>query len=94
MRSLLPFVGAVAVAYGVLCAWVFFTQRAQIYFPTPATDHPSAQVLWIEVQNERERMCPYGSPDYAGATPEEAKGKAAELFGVLDAEYPAQAKTK
>ncbi len=56
MRSLLPFVGAVAVAYGVLCAWVFFTQRAQIYFPTPATDHPSAQVLWIESQGERLRV--------------------------------------
>ena len=53
MRSVLPFVGAVAVAYGVLCAWVFFAQRAQIYFPTPAVEHPGAQVLWIESQGER-----------------------------------------
>ncbi len=45
MRSLLPFVAAMAVAYGVLCAWVFFTQRAQIYFPTPAVEHPGAQLL-------------------------------------------------
>ena len=53
MRSLLPFVGAVAVTYGVLCAWVFFTQRGQIYFPTPASEHRSAQVLWLESEGER-----------------------------------------
>uniref|UniRef100_I2CQU3 6-phosphofructo-2-kinase / fructose-2,6-bisphosphatase n=1 Tax=Nannochloropsis gaditana (strain CCMP526) TaxID=1093141 RepID=I2CQU3_NANGC len=33
-----------------------------------------ARVLWIEVFNSREQgMCPYGSPDYAGATKEEAE---------------------
>jgi pimeloyl-ACP methyl ester carboxylesterase len=53
LRSVLPFVGAVAVAYGVLCAWVFFTQRGQIYFPTPVTEAPGAQVLWLESQSER-----------------------------------------
>jgi pimeloyl-ACP methyl ester carboxylesterase len=53
LRGLLPFIGAVAVAYGVLCAWVFFTQRGQIYFPTPASQHPSAQVLWVESEGER-----------------------------------------
>jgi len=56
MRSVLPFVGAVLVAYGVLCAWVFFTQRAQIYFPTPAAEHPGAQARWIESQGERLKM--------------------------------------
>jgi len=53
LRSLLPFVGAVAVAYGVLCAWVFFTQRGQIYFPTPVSEAPGAQALWVESQGER-----------------------------------------
>ena len=53
MRNVLPFVGAVALAYGVLVAWVFFTQRAQIYFPTPVSDAPGAQALWIESQGER-----------------------------------------
>jgi hypothetical protein len=53
LRSVLPFVGAVAAAYGVLCAWVFVTQRAQIYFPTPASEAPGAQALWIESQGER-----------------------------------------
>lgn len=53
LRSVSPFVGAVAVAYGVLCAWVFFTQRGQIYFPTPVSAAPGAQVLWVESQGER-----------------------------------------
>jgi len=53
LRSALPFVGAVAAAYGVLSAWVFFTQRAQIYFPTPASEAPGAQALWVESQGER-----------------------------------------
>lgn len=53
MRSLMPFLGAVAVAYGVLCAWVFFTRRGQIYFPTPDSGAPGAQALCIESQGER-----------------------------------------
>lgn len=48
MRSLLPFVGAVALVYGVLTAWVFFTQRGQIYFPTPVSEAPGqAEVVVI-----------------------------------------------
>ena len=39
MRNALPFLGAIAIAYLVLCAWVFVTQRSQIYFPTSASDH-------------------------------------------------------
>jgi len=53
MRSLLPLVGAAAVAYGVLCVWVFSTQRQQIYFPTPASEAPAAQAIWLESQGER-----------------------------------------
>jgi hypothetical protein len=32
---------------------VFFTQRGQIYFPTPASGAPGAQALWLESQGER-----------------------------------------
>lgn len=53
MRGLLQFVGALALAYGVLTAWVFFTQRGQIYYPTPLSEAPGAQALWIESQGER-----------------------------------------
>jgi len=52
MRNFLPFVGAVAVAYLALCAWVFATQRSQIYFPTPPVSHRAA-VTWIDSQGER-----------------------------------------
>lgn len=56
MRNALPFLGAIAIAYLVLCAWVFVTQRSQIYFPTPASDHAGAQVLWLESQGERLKL--------------------------------------
>jgi len=41
------------VAYLLLCAWLYATQRGQIYFPTPETDHAGAEALWIESQGER-----------------------------------------
>ena len=53
LRSVLPFVGAMAAAYGVVCAWVFVTQRAQIYFPTPVSAAAGAQALWVESHGER-----------------------------------------
>jgi len=79
MRSLLPFVGAVAVAYGVLCAWVFFTQRAQIYFPTPAVEHPGAQALWLETHGERIKVWVVSRPGgrallYFGGNAEDVAG--------------------
>ena len=79
MRSVLPFVGAVAVAYGVLCVWVFFTQRGQIYFPTPAVEHPGAQALWLEAQGERIKVWVVSRPGgrallYFGGNAEDVAG--------------------
>ena len=84
MRSLLPFAGAVVMAYGVLCAWVFFTQRGQIYFPTPASGAPGAQVLWLESQGERIKACVVARPGgrallYFGGNAEDVAGNV-ELF--------------
>lgn len=62
MRNLLPVVGIVLVAYLVLCAWVFATQRAQIYFPTPASDAAGAQALWLESQGERIKVWAVARP--------------------------------
>lgn len=62
MRNLLPFVGVALVAYLVLCAWVFATQRGQIYFPTPASDAADAQALWIESQGERIKVWAVARP--------------------------------
>lgn len=53
MRVLSWAVGAAAVAYGLLCARMYFAQRDYIYFPTPVTDVSGAQALWVESQGER-----------------------------------------
>ena len=53
MRTVLPVVSAVAIAYLLLCAWVYAIQRGQMYFPTPAVDHPGAQAFWIESKEDR-----------------------------------------
>ncbi|MGB7739772.1 MAG: alpha/beta fold hydrolase [Steroidobacteraceae bacterium] len=50
MASLIVIAGLVYVG---LCAWVYATQRAQIYFPTFESKHAGTKVLWIESQGER-----------------------------------------
>lgn len=61
MRNLLPFLGTVVVAYVVLCAWAFATQRSQIYFPTPSVEHRAA-VTWIDSQGERIKVWTVARP--------------------------------
>ncbi len=53
MRTLLTFLVIVAVAYLALLAFVYVTQRGQIYFPTAESRHPHAQALWIDRGGER-----------------------------------------
>ena len=84
MRSILPFVGTVAVAYGVLCAWVFFTQRGQIYFPTPVSAAPGAQAWWVESHGQRIKVWTVPRPGgrallYFGGNAEDVAGNV-ELF--------------
>jgi pimeloyl-ACP methyl ester carboxylesterase len=79
MRSLWPFLGAAAVAYGVLCAWVFFTQRSQIYFPTPESRPAGAEALWVESQGERIQVWTVARPGgrallYFGGNAEDVAG--------------------
>ena len=79
MRNVLPFVGAVAIAYLVLCAWVFATQRGQIYFPTPEAQHPLAETLWIESHGERLKVWVVSRPGskaliYFGGNAEDVTG--------------------
>jgi pimeloyl-ACP methyl ester carboxylesterase len=62
MRSVLLFVVAGALAYGALVAWVYFTQRAYVYFPTPTSEAPGAEVLWIESQGERIKVWTVAGP--------------------------------
>jgi pimeloyl-ACP methyl ester carboxylesterase len=53
MRALLPLLSFAALAYLGLVAWMYVTQRAQIYFPVPATQHTGARTLWVESKGER-----------------------------------------
>jgi len=48
MRSLLILALLVATAYLSLCAWLFFTQRSQIYFPVPESNPPGAQSIRLQ----------------------------------------------
>ena len=79
MRILLPFVGAAVVAYLVLCAWVYATQRAQVYFPTPEVHQADAQVLWVDSQDERLKVWVVARPGpkallYFGGNAEDVAG--------------------
>lgn len=53
MRTLLSIFAIAAAVYAGLCAWLYATQRSQIYFRTPASDHPGAEPLWLESEGER-----------------------------------------
>ena len=53
MRAIGSLIVIAGLAHIGLCAWVYATQRAQIYFPVPETHRPDAQVLWIDSQGER-----------------------------------------
>lgn len=44
MKSLAPLLLAAGLAYATLCAWLFLSQRSQIYFRTPETDYPAPSV--------------------------------------------------
>jgi len=48
MRSLLNLALLVAAAYAGLCAWLFLSQRSQIYFPVPESDPPGVQAIRLQ----------------------------------------------
>jgi hypothetical protein len=45
MRALLTIAQGLAIGYVTLCAWLFLTQRSQIYFPVPETALPGVQSI-------------------------------------------------
>ena len=45
MHSIMSFVLVVAFAYSLLCVFLYWTQRSQIYFPMPEVDHPGATIV-------------------------------------------------
>ncbi len=85
MRSLLPVLFGSAIAgYALLCAWMFFTQRGQIYFPTPESEVPGARALWVESHGERIKVWQVARPGgrallYFGGNAEDVAGNV-DLF--------------
>ena len=47
LRALLTFTQGIAIAYVALCAWLFFTQRSQIYFPVAESNPPGARSISV-----------------------------------------------
>jgi len=45
MRALLTIAQGIAIGYVGLCAWLFLTQRSQIYFPVPESSPPGVQSI-------------------------------------------------
>ena len=79
LRTLVSLLGSAGAVYLALCAWVYATQRAQIYFPVPESRHPSAQTLWLESQGERIKVWSVTRPGrraliYFGGNAEDVAG--------------------
>lgn len=53
MRSAASLIAFAGLAYLGLCAFMYATQRSQIYFPTPESAHQHARALRLESQGER-----------------------------------------
>ena len=84
MRTLLTFLVVAAVAYLALVAFVYVTQRGQIYFPTAESQHPQAQALWIDSEGERIKVWAVPRPGsrailYFGGNAEDVAGNV-DLF--------------
>jgi pimeloyl-ACP methyl ester carboxylesterase len=62
MRSLVSLVGFAAAFYLVLCAWMYATQRSQLYFPTPAVEDVNASESWLRSEDERIRIWTVARP--------------------------------
>lgn len=84
MRMLLSLLGVAGVAYLALCAWVFATQRAQVYFPVPESHVPGARALWLTSQGERIKVWTVLRPGgrallYFGGNAEDVAGNLASF---------------
>ena len=87
MRALLMLLVAAVACYLALLAFVYVTQRSQIYFPIPESGAPGAQVLWIESEGERIKVWVVARPGpdallYFGGNAEDV---AANVDGFADA---------
>lgn len=84
MRTLMSIIIVVAVAYLALCAWVYATQRSQIYFPVPPSNPAGAQALWLESSGQRLKVWVVSRPGprallYFGGNAEDVAGNIEEF---------------
>lgn len=76
------------VLFTALCGWMYATQRSQMYFPTPETDHPSAEALRIESEGESLKVWAVVRPGpralvYFGGNAEDVAGNIDEFSRLL-----------
>jgi pimeloyl-ACP methyl ester carboxylesterase len=79
MQSVMSVVITAAVVYAGLCAWMYVSQRSQIYYPTPETDHRGAQALWLQSETQRIKVWHVSRPGpkallYFGGNAEDVAG--------------------
>jgi pimeloyl-ACP methyl ester carboxylesterase len=77
-----------AIAYLGLCAWLYLTQRSQIYFPTPETRHPGAEAVWIKSTDAKLKVWTVSRPGpqalvYFGGNAEDVAGNLEDLARVF-----------
>lgn len=82
--GILPFATAFAVAYALLCGWMYVTQRSQMYFPTPPSTTPHAQAWWVDSGAERIKVWVVSRPGqsallYFGGNAEDVAGTVESL---------------
>ena len=88
LRTVLSLAGALAVAYALLCGWMYATQRSQMYFPTPSSDAPRAQPWWIASAGERIKVWVVSRPGpgallYFGGNAEDVAGTVDSLLEAI-----------
>jgi hypothetical protein len=84
VRAVLPFAAAFAIAYALLCGWMYATQRSQMYFPTPPSAAAQAQAWWVESAGERIKVWVVSRPGptallYFGGNAEDVAGTVESL---------------
>ena len=88
LQAVVPFAAAFAVAYALLCGWMYVTQRSQMYFPTPDSTAAPARAWWIENSGERIKVwvVPRAGPSallYFGGNAEDVAGSVQPLLEAL-----------
>lgn len=79
MRTLSMLLVLAVAGYLALVAFVYATQRSQIYFPTPESRDPRTRALWIENEGERIKVWVVARPGpraliYFGGNAEDVAG--------------------